>query len=102
VWPREISQFSARKLKHHPGSELGALEVEFGPLPMGKPDYSWVWLDAKFDSTQFQKKVPQSEFVCKSYVHFTEARIGYGSRRRNMTRNRNQVRQKLAICDSKD
>jgi hypothetical protein len=21
-------------LKHHPGSELGALEVEFGPLPM--------------------------------------------------------------------
>jgi hypothetical protein len=38
VWPREIPQFSARKLKHHPGSELGALEVEFGPLSMGKPD----------------------------------------------------------------
>jgi hypothetical protein len=38
VWPREIPQFSARNLKHHPGSELGALEVEFGPLPMGKPD----------------------------------------------------------------
>jgi hypothetical protein len=37
VWPREISQFSARKLKHHPDSELGALEVELGPLPMGKP-----------------------------------------------------------------
>jgi hypothetical protein len=38
VWPRDIPQFSARKLKHHPGSELGALEVEFGPLSMGKPD----------------------------------------------------------------
>jgi hypothetical protein len=50
VWPREIPQFSARKLKHHPGSELGALEVEFGPLPVGKP------LDAKFYVTQFQKK----------------------------------------------
>jgi hypothetical protein len=36
--PREIPQFSAQKLKHHPGSELDALEVEFGPLPMGKPD----------------------------------------------------------------
>jgi hypothetical protein len=50
VWPIEISQFLAQNLKHHPGSELGALEVEFGSLPMGKP------LDAKFDSTQFQKK----------------------------------------------
>jgi hypothetical protein len=38
VWPREIPQFSARKLKHHPGSELGVLEVEFGHLPLGKPD----------------------------------------------------------------
>jgi hypothetical protein len=34
----EIPQFLARYLNHHPGSELGALEVEFGPLPMGKPD----------------------------------------------------------------
>jgi hypothetical protein len=34
----EIPQFLARNLDHHPGSELGALEVEFGPLPMGKPD----------------------------------------------------------------
>jgi hypothetical protein len=25
-------------LKHHPGSVLGALEVESGPLPVGKPD----------------------------------------------------------------
>jgi hypothetical protein len=33
----EISQFSARNLKHHPGSELGAFEVEFGTLGMGKP-----------------------------------------------------------------
>jgi hypothetical protein len=38
MWPVEIPQFSARNLKHHPGSELGALEVEFGPLPVGKPD----------------------------------------------------------------
>jgi hypothetical protein len=59
----------ARNLKHHPDSELGALEVEFGPLPMGR-----VWLDAKFDSSQFFKKVPQSKFVCKSYNRFTEAR----------------------------
>jgi hypothetical protein len=44
-----------QNLKHHPGSELGALEVEFWPLPMGKPDWG-VWLDAKFDSTQFQKR----------------------------------------------
>jgi hypothetical protein len=37
MWPIEISQFLAQNLKHHPGSELGALEVEFGPLPVGKP-----------------------------------------------------------------
>jgi hypothetical protein len=34
VWPKEILHFFAWNLKHHPGSELGALEVEFGPLPM--------------------------------------------------------------------
>jgi hypothetical protein len=39
VWPIEIPKLLARNLKHHPGSELGALEVEFGPLPMGKPDW---------------------------------------------------------------
>jgi hypothetical protein len=38
VWAIEIPQFSAQNLKHHPGSELGALEVKFGPLSMGKPD----------------------------------------------------------------
>jgi hypothetical protein len=38
VWPVEIPQFLAWNLNDHPGSELGALEVEFGPLPMGKPD----------------------------------------------------------------
>jgi hypothetical protein len=38
VWPIEISQFSAQNLKHHPSSELSALEVEFGHLPVGKPD----------------------------------------------------------------
>jgi hypothetical protein len=42
MWPVEIPQFSARNLKHHPGS-LGALEVEFGTLPVG-------------NSIQFQKK----------------------------------------------
>jgi hypothetical protein len=47
------------------------------------------------------KKVPQSEFVCRSYDHFTTARPGYGSGRRNMIRNRNQVRQKLVVCDGK-
>jgi hypothetical protein len=34
------------------------------------------------------KKVPQSEFVCKSYDRFTEARLGYDSGRLNMTQNR--------------
>jgi hypothetical protein len=36
--PIEIPQFLAPNLKHYPGSELGAFEVEFEPLPMGKPD----------------------------------------------------------------
>jgi hypothetical protein len=31
------STILAWNLKHHPGSELGALEVEFEPLPVGKP-----------------------------------------------------------------
>jgi hypothetical protein len=39
----------AWNLKHYPISELGALEVKFEPLPMG----GRVWLEAKFDSTQF-------------------------------------------------
>jgi hypothetical protein len=68
---------------------------------MGKPDWGEVWLDAKFDSTHFFKKVHQSEFVCKSYDCFTEARPGYGSGRWIMTQNQNRVRQKLAICDGK-
>jgi hypothetical protein len=89
VWPIEIPQFVAQNLKHHPGSELGALEVEFGPLPVGK---SRVWLDAKFYSTQFQKKYLNPS----SYAH-----TGYGSGRRNMTQNRNWVRQKHAVCDGK-
>jgi hypothetical protein len=67
----------------------------------GQTQLGRVWLDVKFDSTQFQKKLPQSVFVCKSYDRFTEPRPGYGSRRRNMTRNRNRVRQKLAVCDGK-
>jgi hypothetical protein len=49
----------------------------------------------------FKKKVPQSEFVCKSYDRFTEARPDYGSERQNMTRNRYRVRKTLAICDGK-
>jgi hypothetical protein len=68
---------------------------------LGQTQLRWVWLDAKFDSTQFQKKVPQTEFICKSYDCFTEARPGYGSVRQNMTLNQNWVRQKLTICDGK-
>jgi hypothetical protein len=41
VWPIKIPQFLARNLKHGPGYELGAVEVEFEPLPMGKP--YWVF-----------------------------------------------------------
>jgi hypothetical protein len=51
----------------HPlDSELGALEVKFGPLPMQ------TWLDVKFDSTQFQKKLPNFEFGLQSCGRFTE------------------------------
>jgi hypothetical protein len=39
VWHIENPQFSAQNLKHHPNSELGVLEVEFGPLTVGKPDW---------------------------------------------------------------
>jgi hypothetical protein len=88
----------ARNLKHHPGFELDALEVEFEPLPVGKPDG---WLDVKFDSTQFQKKVPQSEFACKSYDRFIKPRPSYGSERRNMTQNRNRVRQNLLFVTAR-
>jgi hypothetical protein len=42
MWPKEIPQFSAQNLNHHPGFELGDLEVNFGPIPMGKPDYGWM------------------------------------------------------------
>jgi hypothetical protein len=87
VWPIEIPQFLARKLKHHSSCELGALEVKFGPLPVGGLVGCEIWFYPK----KF-KKVPQSEFVCKSYDRFTEARTGYGSGRWNMTRNRNRVR----------
>jgi hypothetical protein len=38
VWPVEITQFLARNLNDHRGSELGAIEVEFGHLPTGGPD----------------------------------------------------------------
>jgi hypothetical protein len=38
VWHIEIPQVLARNLKRHAGSELGALEFEFGPLPVGKSD----------------------------------------------------------------
>jgi hypothetical protein len=38
MWPIEILQFLAQNLKYHIDSELGALEVEFRPLPMGKPN----------------------------------------------------------------
>jgi hypothetical protein len=68
---------------------------------LGKPNWGCVWLDAKFDSTQFKKKVPQYEFVCKSYDRFIETCPGYGSGRQNMTWNQNRVRQKLTVCDGK-
>jgi hypothetical protein len=81
MWPIEIPQFSTQNLKHHPSSELGALEVEFVPLPVGKP--SWM----RNLILPNLKKVPQFKFVCKSYDCFTEAHPGYSSGRRNMTRN---------------
>ena len=101
MWPIEIPQFSARNLKHHPGSELGALEVEFGPLPMGKPDWVGFGWMRNLILPNLKKTAPQSEFVCKSYDRFTEVRPGHGSGRRNMTRIRNRVGQKLAVCDGK-
>jgi hypothetical protein len=43
VWLIEIPQFLAQNLKHHPSSEFGALEVESGPLPVGKPvGFGWM------------------------------------------------------------
>jgi hypothetical protein len=42
----------ARNLKHHPDSELGALEVEFGPLPVGKPG----WMQNLILPNFFKKK----------------------------------------------
>jgi hypothetical protein len=81
---------------------FGALEVEFGPLPMGKPDYGGFGGMRNLILPNFKKKVPQSEFVWKSYDRFTEACMGYGSGRQNMTQNQNRVSQKLAVCDGKD
>jgi hypothetical protein len=36
--PYRNSTILAWNLKHHLGSDLGALEVDFGHLPVGKPD----------------------------------------------------------------
>jgi hypothetical protein len=102
VWPREIPQFSARNLKHHLGSELGGLEVEFGPLPVGKPDYGGSGGMRNLILPNFKKKYLNPSLYAKVMTDcFTKARPGYGSGRQNMTRNRNWVRQKLSICDSK-
>jgi hypothetical protein len=38
VWPIEIIQLLAWNLKHHPGSVVGAVQVKFVPLAVGKPD----------------------------------------------------------------
>jgi hypothetical protein len=84
VWRKEIPQFLARKIKHHPSFELGALEVKFGPLPVGKSDYGGM---QNLILPNFFKKVHQSEFVCKSYDRFIKARPGYGFGRQNMTQN---------------
>jgi hypothetical protein len=101
VWPIEIPQFLARNVKHHPSLELGALEIKFGALPVGKPDWVGFGWMRNLILPNFKKKVAQSEFVCKSYARFTEACPGHGSRRRNMTRNRNRVKQILVVCDGK-
>jgi hypothetical protein len=45
MWPIEILQFSARNLKHHPGSELGALEANLGLFPWATPTrvgFGWI------------------------------------------------------------
>jgi hypothetical protein len=68
---------------------------------MGKHELGWVRNQQNLILSNFKKKVHQSKFVCKSYDRFTEARLSYGSGRRNMTRNRKRVRQKLAVCSGK-
>jgi hypothetical protein len=35
---------------------------------MGKPDYGWVWWDAKFDSIQFQKKYLNPSLYAKVMI----------------------------------
>jgi hypothetical protein len=100
VWPTEIPQCLVQKLKHHSVSELGALEAEFGLFPWAnrtRVGYAWM----RNLILPNLKKVSQSEFICKSYDRFTEARPGYSSGRCNMTQNQNQVRQKHTVCDGK-
>jgi hypothetical protein len=106
VWPIEILQFLAQNLKHHPGSELGALQVEFVPLTVSKPD--WVefgWMQnlilPNIKKIPFYRSSSGSRFVCKSYDRFIDARPGHSSRRWNLTQNRNWVRQKRVVCDGK-
>jgi hypothetical protein len=72
VWPIEITQFLARNLKHHPGSELGSLEIKFGFLPMGKPNWDWFGWMQNLILPNFKKKLPDFEFGSQSYAHFTE------------------------------
>jgi hypothetical protein len=67
----------------------------------GQTRLGWGLVGCEIWFYPISKKVPQSEFICKSYDRFTKARPGYGSGRRNMTRHRNWVRQKLTVCDSK-
>jgi hypothetical protein len=57
VWPIEIPQFLVQNLKHNPDSELGALEVKFGPHPMGKPDWvAFGWM-RNLILPNFKKKI---------------------------------------------
>jgi hypothetical protein len=60
---------------HHLDSALGALEVKFGPLPMQ------TWLDVKFDSTQFQKKIAQFRVRIAKLCPFyrTTSELGFQS-----------------------
>jgi hypothetical protein len=72
VWSIEIPQSSTQNLKHRPGSKLGALEVEFGPLPMEKPN--WVgfgWMQ-NLILPNFKKQLPDFEFGSQSYDYFTK------------------------------
>jgi hypothetical protein len=71
VWLIQIPQFSAQNLKHRLDSELGALEVVFGPLPVGKPRVGFGWM-RNLILPNFKIFLPDFEFGSQSYGRFTE------------------------------